>query len=134
MNRRRRFFSRFVRRKCIFLKEIDGFVIKYPKNFPAGLTEFLNKKAYECQKKSACGGPKSQQPNLYLYEFLCIKNANPRALQIHARGDAEHNINRGYPNANPHSLLYSKCSIAFCYAFEFGAVLVHCHLGLQIID
>ena len=40
-------FSRFARRKCIFLKEIDGFVIKYLKIFPAGLLNSLTKKAYE---------------------------------------------------------------------------------------
>ena len=45
-------FSRFARRKCNFLKEIDGFVIKYLKIFPAGLTEFLNKKSLRTQKLS----------------------------------------------------------------------------------
>ena len=37
-------FSRFARRKCIFLKEIDGFVMKYIKISPAGLTDSFTKK------------------------------------------------------------------------------------------
>ena len=51
-------------------------------------------KLTNAKKNPPAVGQNYNNPKLYLYQNI---DANPRAVQIHARGDAEHNINRGYP-------------------------------------